>query len=205
MKKYLIAIIVLLIASIILWSGIFVTAIISKSDNSASQSTEIISAENYSDTSNTAQITENSKITIDDAKKIALNAAGVNDATFIKAEKDYEHGKSIYEIEFRNGTKKWEYDIDASTGSIINYDIDDNSIIAGNIPSANNTSITAEQAEEIVLKDAGTNRNTVKYLKSKKDLDDGRAIFDIEFIFNNREYEYEIDASTGTIISKDMD
>lgn len=60
------------------------------------------------------------RITLDEAKKIALQDAGVaaSNATFIKAKLDKDDGRPEYEIEFVSGGKKYEYEIDARTGRI---------------------------------------------------------------------------------------
>ena len=38
-----------------------------------------------------------------------------------------------------------------------------------------------------------------------RDWDDGRHIYEVEFYVDRQEYDYDIDASTGTIVSKDYD
>lgn len=66
-------------------------------------------------------------ITLDQAKGIALNHAGLTaDAVYFeKAELDYDDGMQIYEVEFKSGNTEYEYEIDAVTGAIIDYDWDD--------------------------------------------------------------------------------
>lgn len=63
--------------------------------------------------------------------------------------------------------------------------------------------ITREQAEEIALKDAGI--SSVDFIRIERDRDDGRDRFDVEFFADGNEYDYEIDAETGAIISLDRD
>lgn len=65
-------------------------------------------------------------IGMDQAKKIALKHAGLKerDVTFIKAQLDYDDGQKVYEIEFRVNKVEYEYDIDAGTGNILQYDKD---------------------------------------------------------------------------------
>ena len=60
------------------------------------------------------------RITLDQAKKIALKDAGIpaSSATFIKARLDRDDGRLEYEIEFVAGGNKYEYDIDAYSGRI---------------------------------------------------------------------------------------
>lgn len=60
------------------------------------------------------------------AKKIALERAGVSasNAQFVKAELDYDDGVRIYEIEFYAGNYEYEFEINARTGAIYDYDKD---------------------------------------------------------------------------------
>ncbi|MCM1327832.1 MAG: PepSY domain-containing protein [Ruminococcus sp.] len=66
------------------------------------------------------------EITLDEAKAIALEYAGLTaaDVKFTKAELDYDDGRAEYEIEFRYGRKEYEFTIDVSTGKILEVDID---------------------------------------------------------------------------------
>ena len=60
------------------------------------------------------------------AKKIALDRAGVSasNAHFVKTELDYDDGVRIYEIEFYAGDYEYEFEINARTGAIYDYDKD---------------------------------------------------------------------------------
>lgn len=75
-------------------------------------------------------------------------------------------------------------------------------------PAANTSAgaITEDQAREIALTNAGLTSDQVTFLRSKLDYDDGRRVYDIEFYTADyTEYDYEIDADTGTILSYDFD
>ena len=39
----------------------------------------------------------------------------------------------------------------------------------------------------------------------KQDWDDGRLEYEVEIIYGTMEYDFEIDAYTGTVISRDVD
>ena len=65
--------------------------------------------------------------------------------------------------------------------------------------------ITAEQAQNIALQDANVTADTVKYLSALPDRDNGRLYYDVSFWNDGTEYEYEIDAATGEIVSVDVD
>ena len=65
-------------------------------------------------------------IGIDKATEIALADAGFSaDAVeFTKQNPDIDDGVNIYEVEFVNGETRYEYDIDAATGNILDKDTD---------------------------------------------------------------------------------
>lgn len=65
--------------------------------------------------------------------------------------------------------------------------------------------ISAEKAKSIALSDAGLKESQVTIGKIKYEWDDGIQIYDVEFYQGYTEYEYEINATTGVIIEKDMD
>ena len=60
-------------------------------------------------------------------------------------------------------------------------------------------------AEDIALGDAGVKRDDVRFIWSDLDRDDGRLVYDVEFFFDGTEYDYEIDAEDGRILSLDRD
>lgn len=63
-------------------------------------------------------------IGMDRAKAIALDHAGLSadQVSFTHVRMDREHGSMIYEIEFRQGWTEYEYEIDAATGRILEYE-----------------------------------------------------------------------------------
>ena len=66
-----------------------------------------------------------SEITIDDAKNMALEAAGYKeeDVIFKQVNKDLDDGRRIFEVDFFvPGEVKFEFDLDAETGMILSYD-----------------------------------------------------------------------------------
>lgn len=140
----------------------------------------------------------------DKAKEIALDHAGVTDATNYQVEMDYDE-VIVYEIEFRSNNAKYEYEINATTGDIMEYDIDNHKNVSNNNNSStnnnnNNTSntISRDEALEIALNHAGAS-NVTNY---KVELDDNH--YEIEFRYGNKEYDYEI-SLTGNILKYSTD
>lgn len=142
------------------------------------------------------------------AKSIALNHAGVTSSTakFVKVERDRDDGRLLYEVEFYAGNKEYDYEILAADGTILSYDAD---IEGYRIPSSTSSSssgyISVERAKEIALQHAGLSSSGVNFDKAEFDHDDGRAEYEIEFHHNFREYEYTIDAASGTILEAERD
>lgn len=66
-------------------------------------------------------------------------------------------------------------------------------------------SITEEQAKEIAANHAGVAVADVTFHSVSLEEDDGRRVYDVEFYSGSTEYDYEIDASTGDILSYDND
>ncbi len=67
---------------------------------------------------------DNSVIGVDAAKQIVLNHAGISSASFLQAHLDYDDGIRVYDLEFNAGGKNYEYEINAITGSILDYDVE---------------------------------------------------------------------------------
>ena len=65
--------------------------------------------------------------------------------------------------------------------------------------------ISMDMAKSITLKDAGFRPSFVTFEKALLKKDDGKVMYEIEFFTSAYEYEYEVDAYTGAILSKDVD
>ena len=166
------------------------------------------------------QNSNNSKITMEQAQEIALKHAKLtsDQVSFIKTDTELENGIEVYNIEFSYENKEYDYKINSANGEIIEYDSDiedyditqqqateGNKSVTPNNQNSNNSKITVEKAKEISLKHANLKDNQVVFDKTEMDYDNGVQIYDIEFHYNNIEYNYEIDANTGNILSYSQD
>ena len=148
-------------------------------------------------------------IGIEKAKAIALAHAGLSQdkVSFVKAELDYEDGIKVYDIEFYSGNVEYDYEISVADGSIIsadrdieNYSIPTPEVTAAPAPTkAEVSGISSEKAKQIALSHAGV--GSANFTKVQLDTEDGIRVYEIEFKVGNVEYEYDIDASTGAIVS----
>ena len=66
------------------------------------------------------------RLTKDEAKKIALDKAGVTaaEATFTKARLDYDDGREEYEFEFFANGREFDIDVDADSGRVVKFDVE---------------------------------------------------------------------------------
>ena len=72
--------------------------------------------------------------------------------------------------------------------------------------SASDTSdISMQQAAEVALQDAGFSSSEVESLSGNLDSDDEVRHYDVRFVSQGMEYDYEIKASDGTILEKDRE
>ena len=148
---------------------------------------------------------------LDIAKAAALKDAGLSesDVTFKKTELDNSHGTQVYDIEFYTSDTKYDYEIDASNGTVLEKNIEQFQIQTNPTDSAINSSgndyIGVDRAKEIALNHAQMNESDVQFAKAKLENDDGGVEYEIEFYSGRTEYDYTIDAVSGNIIEYDVD
>ena len=65
--------------------------------------------------------------------------------------------------------------------------------------------LTKAEAEAIALKHAGFTAGQVKGLRSEYDFDDGVARYEVEFRVGQWEYDYDVHAESGKILSFEKD
>ena len=183
----------------------------SSSSGSSGSSGSSSSSSGSSGSSNTGSSSSGSTtITADRAKQIALSHAGLSSSqvSFIRSHLDWDDGRQVYEVEFYNTSNYTEYDyeVDASTGTILSYDHDaeyytrpstGNSGNSGNSGSSGNSgaTITLEQAKQIALAKVPGATDIRIHL----DRDDGRLEYEGSIYYGSWEYEFTIDAYTGAI------
>ena len=150
---------------------------------------------------NASQTNSESNISEDEAKAIALSDAGVTEdkLTNIRITQDLDDGVSVYDVEFYIGNQEYDYEIDASNGTIRSQDTDIEDDFSNS--SSDNTAssvISLEEASKIVL--AKVEGATEKHIRIALDTDDGQQIYEGEIRYNGMEYEFELNAKTGDIL-----
>ena len=167
------------------------------------------------------------KISMEQAQTAALDAANIDaaDADILSATLSEVAGVTCYKVEFTSGDHTYAYSINAENGEVMEASYrDKNAALADSTqpdttasgatttpvqttPSTNASTGTVDEAkaQEIALAHAGVKAADATITKSKLDYDDGRQVYEIEFIVSSgtgyTDYDYEINAATGKIIS----
>ena len=150
-------------------------------------------ADNYSQSGQGGSSGNAASITEAEAQQAAFSHAGVSGATVIKAEYDRDDNK--YEIEFIAGNYKYEYEISASDGRVIESEKE------AVKSSGTAYSVSADEARQKALSHAGV---TDPYeFEIDYDRDDNK--YEVEFKSGGYEYSYDINAATGEILKSEKE
>ena len=134
-------------------------------------------------------------ILLADAKKIALDDAGVNVKVVFTTEELVAGGikTPYYRFVFADTKTQWTYRIDAVLGTVLEKQ--QKEIVTTDF-------ISLEEAKEIALKDAGLNEATQKIVFTREELsrNSGKPCYILEFYTAKKQYSYKVDAKNGSII-----
>ena len=152
----------------------------------------------------TTPSTDASTGTVDEAKaqEIALAHAGVKaaDATITKSKLDYDDGRQMYEIEWYANGAKYDYEIAVATGEIVNSGYEAKTVVG----TGNNATVSEATAKQTALArvSGATEKDIYEW---KLDYDDGRPEYEGKIIYGGTEYEFTIDATSGTVTEWDAE
>lgn len=150
-------------------------------------------------------------ITKEEALAIALEAAELSEEDIRDLENEFEKedGVPSYEIEFNTVDSEYEFDIDAKTGEILEFEKDlEDMLKSGNSivkTEPQDNRLSKEEALAKALAQAEVEEDSIRDLEYDLDEDDNRLHYDIEFASGLFEYEYDVDAYTGDIITSEKD
>ncbi len=157
-----------------------------------------------------------SYISRDQALESALTHAGekADSIRNLEVEMDFDDGFMVYSIEFDTDKYEYEYEINAKSGAVVEFEKE---ALEGGTSSGNNgntgetttvvnpnpgvptTSITRDEALSAALAHAGLTKSDVTNIEVE--LDDGKH-YDVEFETAQFEYEYEISLDGKVIKSE---
>ncbi|MFR2929123.1 MAG: PepSY domain-containing protein [Oscillospiraceae bacterium] len=136
-------------------------------------------------------------ILLADAKKIALDDAGVSEKVTFTEETLVAGGikSPYYYFAFESASARWTYKIDAVLGVIMDKTCDKI------IPPAPEF-IGLEKAKQIALEDAGLDEATQKIVFTREELNrnSGKPCYILEFYTAKKQYSYKVDAKNGSIM-----
>lgn len=155
-------------------------------------------------TKHTAPDTSLKKVTMEEAKAVVLKDLKLKSATFDKEE--YDAFEEEYELELTVNGVEYEYTISACTGEILEKEWDEKEM-AKSTPKPGDTSsfVGMDKAKKAALKHAGLTGKAVTYEEAKLEKEDGKYVYEIEFVYEGMEYEYEIDAVTGSVLKSEKE
>ncbi|MBO5273368.1 MAG: PepSY domain-containing protein [Clostridia bacterium] len=170
----------------------------------------------------------------DNAKFIALDHVGADEASVneYECDMDYENGRMIYDIDFEYNGYDYDYDIDAENGDILRSDKEhDDDYNRRPITSTENSAVSAPEtkpaadtaaairqpsqttsyyigeaaAKSTALMSAGVTEADITEYDCELECDDGRTFYEIDFKAGGYEYDCKIDAFTGEVLCFDKD
>ena len=141
-------------------------------------------------------------ITLSEAKKIALDDAGVSEKVTFTEETLVAGGikSPYYSFAFESDSARWTYKINAVLGVIMDKTCD-------KILPLTPEFIGIEKAKKIALEDAGLDEATQKIVFTREELsrNSGKPCYILEFYTSKCAYSYKVDAVSGDIIGKKTD
>lgn len=173
------------------------------------------------------------QLTLEEAKAVALSDAGLTEdqVRFTEEKLEQDDGVTLYELDFKTDSVKYDYEINAATGHIYSKSKETfaQSTLQETTPqepvsqepsgqtSSDPGSSTQQQttqtsgqvdlatAKATALADAGVSADAATFTKEKLDHDDGMTVYEIEFYTATHEYDYEINAATGAVYQKSVE
>ena len=157
----------------------------------------------------------------DAAKTAAFSDAGVteDEITRLKVSKDHDDGRSIYEVDFTVASTgdEYDYEISAEDGSIL---LVDREMGKGSVNTTQDQTQNQTQNQEQTQNQGTTTQSqpaiseekaknlalervpgaSAQDLRMQLEFDDGIQKYEGDIVYDGKEYDFEIDANTGTFL-----
>ena len=139
---------------------------------------------------------------------------------------EFEDGAFVYDVSFGYDGWDFDYTLRADEGAIIDRDLpdgwrasqepsspagDDGSQAApaprtgGSAQEGPQAAITADDAVSIALEHAGVDAASARVTKQELERDDGHLTYDVQFVSGTTEWDYEVDAESGAVLSHETE
>lgn len=140
------------------------------------------------------------RIGVEKAKNIALEHSGLtaSEVSFTKAKFEFDNGSHIYEIEFDTAEKKYKYEIDAINGTVKKTEI--KPIFLSDFQPDEEKVISVDEAKKKALEHAGMTSSQASFTKAKLEKENGIYVYEIKFICDGVQFEYDINAINGETV-----
>lgn len=141
------------------------------------------------------------------AEDAALEAVELkrDEVDLVSSKSRNEEGQLYYDVEIYiksfNSYTLYKVTVKASDGSVTNQSVD----IADKLPQQggnNKNEITAEEAKQIAFKDCGVSGDRAKDVTAVRKYKNLSPVYDIKFTVDETAYHYEIDAYSGSILTR---
>ena len=130
---------------------------------------------------------------------LALAQQMTNGGTLVESKtKNKRYGQTVHEFELINNGTKYEIDIDAATGNILEFTQKGGYAHLAPSPVGGGTLPRLDMAAAVEIAKRQTNGGAVT--DYELDTDDNRLIHEVEIDNGNRRFEVEIDDATGEIV-----
>ncbi|MFC4355183.1 PepSY domain-containing protein [Chryseomicrobium palamuruense] len=158
-------------------------------------------ADDRDDLVNVIPVTQNSADFIGEerAKEIA---AETGKGDIVSFSLDTDDGRAHYDVEMKDGQLQYEFDIDAVTGDVRDYEEDREDDDSN---ATNNGTVTSATDQKMLTQDEAVAKvqDRVSGTLTKFELDDNQ--YELEFRDGSTEYEIEMNPYTGDIIEFEKD
>lgn len=135
---------------------------------------------------------------ISEAKCRQLAQNRVKNGTIQSVSQKTDDGIDIYKVKMTAGGKRYTMVYHARTGALTECKW---KLVKTAAAGSQTGTIGMEKAKQIALKEVPGG----EVYQAEYDVDDGIAVYEIELVKGNYEYEFKIDANTGAILERDKD
>lgn len=153
-----------------------------------------------SNTSSGTNTDTKTKLTVEQAKEIALKES--NSGKVTGYEKDVDFGRTVFEITILDGQTEKEYKVDANSGKLLKVEAKDLSANPEEKMLINaNPQNDLDKAESLVK--AKYPKAIIK--KVKLEVEDKTLVYEATVIEGDKKIEVKLDANTGSFIEEDVE
>ncbi len=142
-------------------------------------------------------------ITVEEAYQVALLELGIDESLVVELEIELEQedGVMVYEVELKTDTEEYEILINAKEGTVyVEQEDDDDEDEIFPEDALPETEVLSIIATELQL-----DESFITELEIEAEMENGIAYYEVEFEYENMEYELEVNALDGEIYTNSMD